>query len=180
MERSMTSPAFLIQNCTELWSSWNGGYDSWKSHYDAWNGGYEKLSVRWLSKSIWYDPSSNRKYATLINKYFSTEIIFNIGLPQGSFLSLLLSIIYLNDLHKLFTRSYVLLFADDTTLLFSHKQYEQLRSICNTELDIFKEWKETNKLSLKVEKPAMLVRNSSIPLLPHECFLSKYKTQNYW
>ena len=74
----------------------------------------------------------NRKYSTPINKSFSTEITSNIGLPQGSILSPLLFILYVNDLHKLSPRSSVLLFADDTTLLFSQKLYEQLISICNT------------------------------------------------
>ena len=110
----------------------------------------ECYSIRGPALKLLKSNLQNRKYATRINKYFSTEIIFNIELPQGSFFSPLLSIIYVNGLQKPSTRSSVLLFADDTTLLFSHKWYEQVRSICNTEL--FKKWKATNRLSLTVEK----------------------------
>ena len=57
--------------------------------------------------------------------------------PQGSILSALLIILYVNGLHELSPRSSVLIFADDTTILFSHNMYQCYINSINT-IDLVK------------------------------------------
>ena len=52
------------------------------------------------------------------------------------------------------------LFADDTTLLFRHENFQQLIQSCNSELEKFRQWCISNRLSLNVEKTCALVSSN--------------------
>ena len=61
------------------------------------------------------DFLSNRKQRVVLNGQVSTQTSINAGVPQGSILSPLLLLIYINDLSDNLS-SNVKLFADDTSL----------------------------------------------------------------
>ena len=61
------------------------------------------------------DFLSNRKQRVVLNGQVSTQTSINAGVPQGSILSPLLFLIYINDLSDNLS-SNVKLFADDTSL----------------------------------------------------------------
>ena len=72
--------------------------------------------------------------------------------PRGSVLGPLLFLIYINDIHKSSDKLNFFLFADDTTLLFAHKNLKVLEQVVNSELTKVSEWLVLNKLSLNIKK----------------------------
>ena len=64
----------------------------------------------------------------------------------------LLFLIYINDIHKSLDKLFFFLFADDTTLLFAHKNLKVLEQVVNSELSKVSEWLVVNKLSLNIKK----------------------------
>ena len=61
-------------------------------------------------------------------------------------------IIYINDLSNASNLLKTFLFADDTSLFYSHKDPNQLIRATNCELSKISEWLKINKLSLNVAK----------------------------
>ena len=64
----------------------------------------------------------------------SNHKIINCGAPQGSILGPLLFILYINDIVNTTSLLELILFADDTTLLFSHHDIASQNDIINNEL----------------------------------------------
>ena len=82
------------------------------------------------------------------------------GVPQGSILGPLFFIIYINDIaisSKILT---FYLFADDTTILYSHKNIDTVEETINRELIHVSDWLVANKLSLNVKKSNVLLFRS--------------------
>ena len=79
--------------------------------------------------------------------------------PQGSVLGPLLFILYTNDLPNTLTVSKSILFADDTTIYYSHSNLNTLYTNLNKDLQILNDWFKTNKLSLNVSKTQYMIFN---------------------
>ena len=75
---------------------------------------------------------TNRKQFVTIFNYSSPLLDISLGVPQGSILGPLLFILYINDL-PLSSKLLALLFADDTTLVYTHDDIKTLVEIVNTE-----------------------------------------------
>ena len=86
----------------------------------------------------------------------STKSIVS-GVPQGSILEPLLFLIYVNDFPSCLNCGQALMFADDTTVLFSSRSYDSLLNMANSNLDNVQEWLIANKLSLNVAKTKYIV-----------------------
>ena len=81
--------------------------------------------------------------------------------PQGSILGPLLFILYVNDITSTSNVLDFILFADDTTILYSHENIESQISVVNAELKEISNWFKTNKLSGNANKTNYLILGTS-------------------
>ena len=91
--------------------------------------GFRGKALDWFSSYL-----SNRKQYVIYNNEKSTMEKLTCGVPQGSILGPLLFISYVDDIVN---TSYVLefvLFADDTTILYSHEDLASKIDVVNNEL----------------------------------------------
>ena len=112
------------------------------SHY-----GIRGMALDWIRSYLYL-----RKQCVYINSITSSLMTIDCGVPQGSILEPLLFIIYINDIVKSSTILSFSLFADDTSLVASHKNLTCLKSIVNTESLRISEWFKVNRLSLNIVK----------------------------
>jgi hypothetical protein len=78
------------------------------------------------------------------------------GVPQGSVLGPFLFVIYMNDLPS-YLSSDCVLYADDTTLLSSHKSTETLKQLMSEAVDGSNLWFEANNLVVNKDKTEEIV-----------------------
>ena len=95
---------------------------------------------------------SSRTQRVSVNGATSEVSNVTCGVPQGSILGPLLFIIYINDMHRALLKSLVYHFADDTNLIFSHKDPTVIAKVMNSELAILYDWLCANRLSLNAGK----------------------------
>jgi hypothetical protein len=104
---------------------------------------------------------SNRKQMTQVKRLSlstKTEEIYSsdfreiyYGVPQGSVLGPLLFLIYINDLPKT-TIHPMVLFADDSTVIFSGHNLSTYESDINNTLITIIEWLTNNNLKINLDK----------------------------
>ena len=111
---------------------------------------------------------TDREQCVQINEAVSNMEKIKHGVPQGSILGPLLFLLYINDIANCSSVLSFYLFADDTTIFFSHKNFQTLQQTINDELAHVSNWLIANKLSLNVGKSNALVfhrKNVNIPPL---------------
>jgi hypothetical protein len=116
---------------------------------------YTKLSyygIRGITLELFKSYLTSRKQYVYSSGVSSDLLNVTHGVPQGSILGPLLFIIYINDIVKCSSVLRLLLFADDTTLLNSNKDFNKLINCTNTELTLIADWFKANKLSINVDK----------------------------
>ena len=112
----------------------------------------EYYGVRGIVNNWFSSYLSNRSQSTQINSSVSKKENICCGVPQGSVLGPLLFLIYINDIHKCSDKFKFHLFADDTNMLYSHKNLKDLERTVNTELVKVHKWLTVNKLTLNIKK----------------------------
>ena len=79
------------------------------------------------------------------------------SVPQGSILGPHLFILYVNDITNTTSLFKIILFADDTTLLYSHPDISSKISSINMELSEISNWFKENKLSVNGSKTNYMI-----------------------
>ena len=90
---------------------------------------------------------SNRKFKVNLNQIFSEPGNLLCGVPQGSILGPLLFLRYINDIPQS-VNCELLLYADDTCLIFQHNDIKEIENQLNKNLSLICDWFVDNKLSI--------------------------------
>ena len=109
----------------------------------------EKYGVRGNPQQLIRKYLTNRKQYTEVNGTKSKSLPVTGGVSQGLTLGPSLILIHVNDLPKT-SQFQIRLFADDTTLTFSHKNIIKLNCIVNTELKHIDNCMKINKLFINL------------------------------
>ena len=103
---------------------------------------------------------SNKEQFVCINGHYSDSLSIICGVPQGSILSSLLFLLYINDLANTSKPLSFQLFADDTDIYCSCKILNDLELILNQELHAVAEWMKSNRLALGILKTNFVLFHS--------------------
>ena len=125
-----------------------------------------KLSHYGIRGTVWEWFQSyllDRRNYTSFNNYNSSYSTARYGVPQGSVLGPLLFLLYINDLCTASPFFNYVLFADDTTIISTHSNFNILLEKTNNELCKIAEWFDANKLVVNYEKTnVMYFRKSHV------------------
>jgi hypothetical protein len=114
--------------------------------------GIRGTALNWFKSYL-----SDRMQCTEIGDTQSKLEYIKCGVPQGSILGPLLFLLYINDIVMSSDVFKFILFADDTSLFYSHKNKQEAMQILNIELSKISQWLAANKLSLNVGKSKLLI-----------------------
>ena len=114
--------------------------------------GVSGITLNWFKSYL-----TNRSQKVCINGTQSESCNIKFAVPQGSVLGPLLFLLYINDMPFSSNILKFHLFADDTSIFFSHKNLSQLQLIVNDELSKVSDWLVANKLTLNVDKSNFLI-----------------------
>ena len=114
--------------------------------------GFRGIVIDWFKSYL-----SNRKQFVRYQMKDSDHKTIKCGVPQGSILGPLLFILYVNDIVNTTSLLELILFADDTTLLFSHSDIASKENTINNELQEICNWFKANKLSVNASKTNYMV-----------------------
>jgi len=109
--------------------------------------GIRGVTLNWFRSYL-----SNRTQSVSFQNVNSQPKIVNCGVPQGSVLGPLLFLIYVNDLANSSKLGEFIIYADDTNIIYAHKDKARLFNILNTELQKVSDWFSNNRLAINTEK----------------------------
>ena len=96
---------------------------------------------------------SHRNQIVHVNDTESDPSLVTCGVPQRSILGPLLFLCYINDMElSISPESKLLLYADDSAILYSHKDPKVISEKLGLELEMCSKWLIDNKLSLHMGK----------------------------
>ena len=117
--------------------------------------GVRGVTLAWF-KSYLTDRS---QYTAIDNQNSDTQHV-RCGIPQGSILGPLLFILYVNDITQSSSQGNLILFADDTNIIYNDLSYADLYSKAQIDLSSVCDWFASNKLSVNESKTKFMVFHS--------------------
>ena len=114
--------------------------------------GFRGIVLEWFKNYL-----TNRTQYVAFNDCTSDPQNIICGVPKGSILGPLLFIFYVNDITYTSNILDFILFADDTTILYSHKDINSKVNMVNKELQEVNNWFKANKLSINASKTNFMI-----------------------
>ena len=132
----------------------------------------KKLEILGVKNVKWFQSYlTGRKQLVNINGRESDYLDIKCGVPQGSILGPLLFLCYVNDMSiSINSDCKLLLYADDSTILFSHKNPNFIAEKLGKELESCSKWLVDNKLSLHLGKTECILFGPKRKLKKHKDF----------
>ena len=97
--------------------------------------GFSKHTLLWFQSYL-----SNRTQIVNLNGAISHQLDMNLGDPQGSILSPILFLLYVNDINNCDTNAKFVKFADDTTVITSAPTLQEASWKMNTSMEKVYTW----------------------------------------
>jgi hypothetical protein len=123
--------------------------------------GMSQKTVKWFE-----DYLTGRTQLVAVGEILSKPCKITCGVPQGSILGPLLFLIYVNDMPAA-TNCELLLYADDSALLVSDTNVDNIQNTLGKELESVSSWLVDNKLSLHLGKTESILFGSKRKLNKH-------------
>ena len=121
---------------------------------------FSEKTVSWFKSYL-----TDRAFNANINNHFSDLSKISCGIPQGSILSPLLFLLYVNDMPQA-VHSDLFLYVDDSGITFQHKDVHTIEHELNKDFTNVCEWFVDNKLSIHLgeEKTKCILFGSKLKL----------------
>lgn len=137
--------------------------------------GLSKIALNWFgsylsNRTQYVEVSTTTENKTI--KYRSSMKVIKHGVPQGSILGPLLFLCYVQGIPSILNtingvRNKLVLYADDSNLLVSSKNYDDLETACRNHLDCLQKFFIANNLFLNVNKTNFMIfstkQNKNMP-----------------
>ena len=117
----------------------------------------EYYGIREVALDLFKSYLQNGPQMVKVGGITSNPMTVKCGVPQGSVFGPILFLIYINDIHKSSEILKFHLFADDTSIFYSHKDLRNVEMTLNNELAKVSEWLIANKLTLNVSKSNFVI-----------------------
>ena len=117
----------------------------------------EHYGVRGHARKWFTSYLAGRKQYTTVSNIDSQLKDISYGVPQGSVLGTLLLLIYINDLNRAITYSYIRHFADDTNILYRDKSLRKINQRINFDLKNIVKWLRGNRIALNTNKTEIVL-----------------------
>ena len=104
--------------------------------------GFSEGCITWFQSYL-----SERIFFIGIENQLSDYGRISSGIPQGSILGPLLFLIYVNDMPQA-VNSNLFLYADDSCLMFQHKEFKKIEKVLNNDFENIGDWFVDNKSSI--------------------------------
>lgn len=114
--------------------------------------GIRNIELEWFRSYL-----NGRKQKTKFNSKYSSEIEVPIGIPQGTQLSVILFILYINDIVNVPMFSEIVLLADDALVIVTEKCLNMAIEKMNYDLERIFKWLCANKLFLNCSKTQYMI-----------------------
>lgn len=120
--------------------------------------GFNDVTLNWFSSYL-----TGRSQVCDVDGVLSESKEITCGVPQGSILGPLLFLIYVNDMSAA-VNCKLLLYADDSALMVSGKEVDDIEQTLSRELESVRDWLLDNKLSLHLGKTESILFGSKSKL----------------
>jgi len=112
----------------------------------------ENYGIRGVALELLKSYLTNREQIVKLGQTKSTSMVMKSGVPQGTVLGPLLFSVYVNDLLEGDIGGELIAYADDTAIVFSGRDWEEVKRKSEEGLSKVKVWLDKNLLALNVKK----------------------------
>lgn len=121
------------------------------------------IGIRGLPLQLFSNYLTDRKQTVYCNNEYSSFGTICHGVPQGSVLGPILFLVYINDIIYASQRGKYVIFADDTNVLYSARNSNNLHALVTEECKSILKWIKVNKLKLNINKSKLIIfQNRSV------------------